>query len=114
MSGLAAINSHILYRDLHQRDQKIQFWGNGTGLSSRKTSGFWVDFKNRDWKKISRRDLRAEAFWPDLSRPTMLEMEPINDCDHLDQILAHAREISQPILIDWYLSFKFFLGLLGV
>jgi len=31
-------------------------------------------------------------------------MEPINDCDHLDQILLHAKQLSQPIVIDWYLS----------
>lgn len=103
MSVLAATNSHILYREFHQRDHKLQFWSNGHGLFSQKTSGFGVDLKNRDWKKISRRDVRAEAFWPDLSRPTVVEMEPINDCDHLDQILAHARENSQPVLIDWYL-----------
>ncbi|PON56325.1 Thioredoxin [Trema orientale] len=101
MSVLAAVNSHILYRETHQRDQKLRFWSNGSGLFPRKTSGFWVDLRNRDWKKISRRDLKAEAFWPDSSRPTILEMEPINDSDHLDQILAHAREISRPILIDW-------------
>ncbi|XWS66465.1 hypothetical protein CRYUN_Cryun05aG0201800 [Craigia yunnanensis] len=28
-------------------------------------------------------------------------MEPINDCDELDQILLRAQELSQPILIDW-------------
>jgi len=27
-----------------------------------------------------------------------VEMEPINDCDHLDQILLRANQLSEPIL----------------
>uniref|UniRef100_A0A803QND4 Thioredoxin domain-containing protein n=3 Tax=Cannabis sativa TaxID=3483 RepID=A0A803QND4_CANSA len=104
MSVLPAATSHILCREFHQKHHSTQFWSNGCGLILPKNSGFLVDLKNRDWKKISRRDLRAEAFWTNLSGPTTVEMEPINDSDHLDQILAHATEISQPILIDWMAS----------
>ncbi|GMN55864.1 hypothetical protein TIFTF001_024986 [Ficus carica] len=102
MSILAA-NSHVLWREFHHPHQIQQHYLCATGihsLSSRKLSGFWVDFRNRDQKKTSERDLRAAAFWPELSRPSAVEMEPINDCDHHDRILSHAREISQPILID--------------
>ncbi|KAL6145346.1 hypothetical protein ACLB2K_056034 [Fragaria x ananassa] len=28
-------------------------------------------------------------------------MESINDSDHLDHILSHAQQLSQPIVIDW-------------
>uniref|UniRef100_A0A7N0U0M9 Thioredoxin domain-containing protein n=1 Tax=Kalanchoe fedtschenkoi TaxID=63787 RepID=A0A7N0U0M9_KALFE len=45
--------------------------------------------------------LKAEAFWPDVSRPTSIEMEPITDCDQFDQILKQAQELSQPIVVDW-------------
>ncbi|KAK8715651.1 hypothetical protein V6N13_042979 [Hibiscus sabdariffa] len=101
MSVLAA-NSQILYPEIYQQ----QLWNNGSCLFSPKNSGFsgpgacWSD---RKWKKktLRRRDCRVEALWPDLSRPTTIEMEPINDCDQLDQILAAAQQLSHPILIDW-------------
>jgi hypothetical protein len=104
MSVLAA-NSHILYREVYQRDQQPQYLlSSGSFLLWGRSSGCWADRRNRDCKKILRRDIRVDAFWPDLSRPTTVEMEPINDCDHLDQILLHAKQLSQPIVIDWYLS----------
>lgn len=103
MSVLSA-NSHILCRELHHRDHHQLFGSGGNTFFLPKTSGFPLDQRNRDYKKISTRDLKVDAFWPDLSRPTVVEMEPINDCDHLDQILSHAQQLSQPILIDWYLS----------
>ncbi|XP_028946250.1 thioredoxin-like 3-1, chloroplastic isoform X2 [Malus domestica] len=50
-------------------------------------------------------DLKVEAFWgTDTSRPTVVEMEAINDCDQLDQILSQAQERSQPVVIDWMAS----------
>ncbi|XP_062112180.1 thioredoxin-like 3-1, chloroplastic isoform X2 [Humulus lupulus] len=104
MSVLAAANSHILCREFYQKDNRTQFWSNGSALLLRKNYGFLVDFRNRDWKKISRRDLGGEAFWTNLAGPTTVEMEPINDSNHLDQILTHAGEISQPIIIDWMAS----------
>lgn len=104
MSVLAA-NSHILYREFYHRDQQQQFLSSSGSFSyPQRSSGHWVDRRSRDCKKNLRRDIRVDAFWPDLSRPTTVEMEPINDCDHLDQILLHAKQLSQPILIDWYFS----------
>ncbi|OMO68920.1 Thioredoxin [Corchorus olitorius] len=98
-----APNSQILYREFYQnqRDQKQQLWNNGRCLQ--KSCGYFgFDRMNQKWKKNTvRRDWRVEALWPDLSRPSTLEMEPINDCDQLDQILLRAQELSQPILIDW-------------
>lgn len=47
-------------------------------------------------KKRVRRNVRASAFWPD-----SIEMESIRDCDHLDQILEQAKQLSRPILVDW-------------
>jgi len=58
---------------------------------------------------MKRRNFRVEAMWPDLSRPSEVEMEEINDSDHLDQILLLAHDKSQPILIDWFLLSLFFL-----
>lgn len=112
MSVLAA-NSHILYREVYQREQQQQQYlqSSGSFLLLQRSSGCWADRRNRDCKKILRRDTRADAFWPELSRPTTVEMEPINDCDHLDQILLHAKQLSQPILIDWYFSLSLLLVL---
>ncbi|KAG8646864.1 hypothetical protein MANES_09G036900v8 [Manihot esculenta] len=105
------VNSHILYREVYQYhhiDQhQQQLWsGGGAGCSLlQTTSGCcnWFDSRNngRCCKRISKRDLRVEAFWPDITRPTAVDMEPINDSEHLDQILLQAQEVSQPILIDW-------------
>lgn len=65
-----------------------------------------------------RRDLKVEAFWPE-SRPTFVEMEPINDSEQLDHILSYAQQLSQPIVIDWSLSLSlslvfYYLKLMGV
>ncbi|GMI78816.1 Trx-like 2.1, WCRKC thioredoxin 1 [Hibiscus trionum] len=101
---LLAANSQILYPEIYQRNQQQQVWNNGSCLFWPKNYGFpgsgWCD---RKWKKkISRRrDCRVEALWPDLSRPSTIEMEPINDSDQLDQILAAAQELSRPVIIDW-------------
>lgn len=101
MSALAA-NSGILYRELHQREKQQQLRSSGNCLLLQKNGGFfWVDSRNKTRKKIVRRDVRVQALWPDLSRPTSVEMEPINDCDNLAQVLLRAQELSQPVLIDW-------------
>jgi hypothetical protein len=102
MSVLAA-NSHILCREVHHREHQQQFWSGGGNLLLPKSSGFGFFPRNRDSTKILRRDLKVEAFWPE-SRPTFVEMEPINDCDQLDHILSYAQQLSQPIVIDWSLS----------
>ena len=100
-----AANSHIFCREVHHREHQQQFCsaaGGSFGLP--KSSGFGFLHRNRDSKKILRRDLKAEAFWPE-SRPTFVEMESINDSDHLDHILSQAQQLSQPIVIDWSLSY---------
>ncbi|KAK3227179.1 hypothetical protein Dsin_007041 [Dipteronia sinensis] len=102
MSALAP-NSSLVYRQVYQRDNQQQLWSGGSCLLLQRSKGFiWVDPINRNHKRIAKRDLRVEAnLWSDLSRPTSVDMEPINDTDHLDQILLRAQELSQPILIDW-------------
>ncbi|TKY62524.1 Thioredoxin 3-1 [Spatholobus suberectus] len=96
--------SHFLYGEVYQRDQQYpQYLASGRGhLFSHKSGcgNVWVGSRKRE-RKIKRRNLRVEAMWPDLSRPSELEMEQINDCEQLDQILVHAHQNSQPILIDW-------------
>ncbi|XP_010257496.1 PREDICTED: thioredoxin-like 3-1, chloroplastic isoform X2 [Nelumbo nucifera] len=99
-------NSHIIYRDpICYRDQQQQSSTggscsvslSGTGFSS-STFGFGrSDSRMREGRRISRIYFRAEAF----SRPNVLQMEPISDCDHFDQILLQAQQLSQPIVIDW-------------
>lgn len=109
MSILAA-NSHILYRDqVHCRDQQQQqLWSSGgscLSLLQRTSAGCsWFDCRNTDSKRISKRNLRVEAFWPDMTRPAAVEMVPIENCDQLDQILLQAQNLSRPIVIDWYIS----------
>ncbi|KAM2044480.1 hypothetical protein ACFX1T_008793 [Malus domestica] len=106
MSVLAA-NSHVLCsREVHHREQQPQFWGNGGGfLLLPKASGLGFLNRNRDGNRTLKMDLKVEAFWgTDTSRPTVVEMEAINDCDQLDQILSQAQERSQPVVIDWMAS----------
>ncbi|CAK9169951.1 unnamed protein product [Ilex paraguariensis] len=99
--SILAPNSHILYRETYYRDQQQQLFSNGNCSVLFNSYGFGFDRRNGESRKIVKRDLRVDAFWPDLSRPTTVEMEPIKDCEQLDQILARARELSQPIIIDW-------------
>ncbi|KAJ4971964.1 hypothetical protein NE237_005063 [Protea cynaroides] len=107
MSVLAA-NSHILYREIYQRDQQQQQSSssggcsvsiNGVGFAF--LSSFGNDIKQREWRRKWKRDLKAEAFWQDVSGPTTIEMEHIADIDQLDQILLQSKQLSQPIIIDW-------------
>ncbi|XP_068307261.1 thioredoxin-like 3-1, chloroplastic [Pyrus communis] len=106
MSVLVA-NSHVLCsRQVHHshRDQQPQFWSNGGGfLLLPKASGLGFMDRNRDGNKTLKRDLKVEAFW-DTDTSRVVELEAINDCDQLDQILGHARESSQPVVIDWMAS----------
>lgn len=93
-------NSHILYREIHhRRDQHLL--GGGSSFVLLKSYGFGFEPRNDGWKKIAKKHLRVEAFWPDLSRPTAVEMQPVEDCDQFDKILADAKELSQSIIIDW-------------
>ncbi|KAF7818939.1 thioredoxin-like 3-1, chloroplastic [Senna tora] len=101
--------SHIMYREIYPRDEQQQWWMNSSssnalwlksrsGNTSSSSSSSWSEGRKREG---GRRNVRVEALWPDLSKPTVLDMEPINDSDHLDQILLLAAQSSQPILIDW-------------
>ncbi|KAG5043425.1 hypothetical protein AAZX31_03G128100 [Glycine max] len=97
--------SHFLYGEVYQRDQQCpQYLVSGRGYFFSHKSGcgnIWVGSRKSEGKIIKRRNFRVEAMWPDLSRPSELEMEEINDSEQLDQILVHAQQNSQPILIDW-------------
>ncbi|GFP91657.1 thioredoxin-like 3-1 chloroplastic [Phtheirospermum japonicum] len=98
-------NPHILYRETHQKEAHHQIWSSGTSSAWAKSNGFGFDRnKINEWKKRAKRDTRAYAFWPELSKPATLEMEPIQDCEHFDQILEKAKELSQPVVVDWMAS----------
>ncbi|KAE9445599.1 hypothetical protein C3L33_22497, partial [Rhododendron williamsianum] len=99
--SILAPNPHILYRETHQRDQQHTSW-NGA-ICAVVLKPYWVGFDRRkyDGKKIEKRNFRVDAFWPDSARPTSVELEPILDCDQLDQILLTSQQLSQPIIIDW-------------
>ncbi|GAB4843771.1 hypothetical protein Ancab_013736 [Ancistrocladus abbreviatus] len=104
MSVLAA-NSHVICRDaLYQshREQQQQSFNGGWCLFLLKSSGFGTEYRKGEYyRRSGKREIKAQAFWPDLSRPTSVEMEPIRDCDQLDQILHQAQQLSQPIIVDW-------------
>ncbi|XP_059668521.1 thioredoxin-like 3-1, chloroplastic [Cornus florida] len=101
--SILAPNSHILCREICHRNEQPQqqFWSGGSCLVLLNSYGFGFDRSKGEWKKIAKREFRVDAFWQDLSRPTFVEMEPIKDCDQLDQILVQATQLSQPIIIDW-------------
>ncbi|CAA2954589.1 Thioredoxin-like 3-1, chloroplastic [Olea europaea subsp. europaea] len=92
-------NSQILCRsEIQQQQQLLSNTANGL-----KSYGFGFDRnKSEQWKKIAKKDIiKTYSFWPDLSRPTAVEMEPIQDSEQLDKALDRAKELSQPIIIDW-------------
>lgn len=100
MSVLAA-NPHVLCRDTNSNNNRQThnnvFWCCNGMIEYKK----W-DCQGKLIRKRRRRgEVRVNGFWPDLSRPTSIEMEPINDEEHLDQVLEQARLVSQPIIIDW-------------
>ncbi|KAH6767883.1 hypothetical protein C2S52_018866 [Perilla frutescens var. hirtella] len=78
-------NPHILYREIHQREQQNQLWSSGTGSICAKSNGFGFDRSRNEWRKGAKRELlmASAAFWPDLSKPSSVEMEPIQDCDQM-------------------------------
>ncbi|PSS36294.1 Thioredoxin-like [Actinidia chinensis var. chinensis] len=99
--SMLAPNPHILYREIYAKDHPQESWHGGNCLVLFKSYGFGFDCRRDESKKIAKRNLKANAYWPDLSRPTTVVMEPIEDCDQLDQILVKAQELFQPIIIDW-------------
>ncbi|KAL3534149.1 hypothetical protein ACH5RR_002610 [Cinchona calisaya] len=107
--SIFAPNSQILCREIqnpHQQHQQQHWWGGGSCFVLLKSYGFSFDHTKKDeWKKVVKRDSRVSAaFWPDLSRPEAVEMQPIEDSDQLDKILDEAKQLSQPIVIDWMAS----------
>ncbi|KAI3412260.1 Thioredoxin domain-containing protein [Psidium guajava] len=98
-------NPHLLLREACPRDHHHHRGLSGViSLSLHRPPGhFPIGDRTRSlgcpW--IGRRHTRAGALWPDSSGHAVAEMEPIEDCDQLDQVLQRARELSQPILIDW-------------
>ncbi|KAJ0027607.1 hypothetical protein Pint_36392 [Pistacia integerrima] len=107
MAATLSANSSVLYREAcYQREQQQLWSASASGnclLLQKSASG--LSSRKHNKKKINvRRDVRVEALWPDLSRPTSVDMEAINDGVELDQILARAQELSQPVLIDWMAS----------
>ncbi|KAL3755427.1 hypothetical protein ACJRO7_002473 [Eucalyptus globulus] len=111
MSVLAP-NPHVLLREVCPREQQQHHHHHQQGLSGgvgslslhRPPGHFPFGDRGRSSdcpSRIARRGARAGAFWPDSSSHAVAEMEPIQDSDQLDQILQRARELSQPVLIDW-------------
>ncbi|KAL0359412.1 UNVERIFIED_CONTAM: Thioredoxin-like 3-1, chloroplastic [Sesamum angustifolium] len=103
MSILSPNPPHILYREIHQKEhqQQHQLWSSGPGSLLPKSNGSGFDRSKNEWKGRAKRDLRAYAFWPELFKPAALEMEAIQDCQQFDQILEQAKQLQQPILVDW-------------
>ncbi|XP_031103973.1 thioredoxin-like 3-1, chloroplastic [Ipomoea triloba] len=98
--SILAPNPHIPYRDFHYKDHPS--WSSGKSLNLQRSNGHSFAHKRRgECKKVGKKEWRICASWPDLFRPSSVEMKPIEDCEQLDQILAEAKELSQPIIIDW-------------
>ncbi|KAL8463820.1 hypothetical protein ACS0TY_033677 [Phlomoides rotata] len=100
MSILSSPNPHILYREIQAQNQS---GSSGSGSLLPKSNGFGFDrSKSHEWKKSSpKRDFRTSAFWSELKPSAAVDMEPIQDCEQFDQILEKAKELSQPVLVDW-------------
>ncbi|KAL5059492.1 hypothetical protein RYX36_031096 [Vicia faba] len=102
--SIIASYSHFVYKKLHHRDEHCI-----SSFVSGKDSLFWrkscfgnilIENRNKE-QKIRTRNFRVESMWPDLSRPSSVEMDAINDSEQLDQILVHAQQNSEPVVIDW-------------
>ncbi|XP_072952947.1 thioredoxin-like 3-1, chloroplastic isoform X1 [Typha angustifolia] len=102
--AVLAPNSCVLYRELCLRDPWMQ-QSNGGGcslVSSRGGGGLaGVSDKVRRKRGGWRGEVKVEAFWQDVSRPTSIEMEAISGIDDLDEILRQSKDLAQPIVIDW-------------
>ncbi|KAG6595600.1 Thioredoxin-like 3-1, chloroplastic, partial [Cucurbita argyrosperma subsp. sororia] len=104
MSVLAATTAQILYSEVHHNQHQIPSNGGRRCFVNRDFGSVLFGRRNGERRRLRRRELKMgpeAGFWPDLSRPAMVEMESIEDSEQLDRILAHAQELSQPVLIDW-------------
>lgn len=103
MSVLVPYTS-ILQRDLCFKEHQtcLPSTGGVTKVAVNVCAPFPVncDVKGRE-RRSRGENLRAEAFWQDVSRPTSIEMESIAGVEELDEILSRSQELSQPIIIDW-------------
>ena len=97
-------NCQVICRDLYLGHHQLQISRNGCCIFLLKSSGYGLESRKKggDCQRVKkRREIRAQALWPQLSKPTEVQMEPIKDCEHLDQVLEEARQRNQPIVIDW-------------
>ncbi|KAH0861418.1 hypothetical protein HID58_089679, partial [Brassica napus] len=105
MAALAS-NPQMLTRQGHSSYKKEQFWKKES-LSLEKKCGFCC-VKVYNYEKLGRsqveKEWRLEAFWSNVSQPETVEMVPINDVDELEAVLSEARNLSQPIIIEWMAS----------
>ncbi|KAL5995429.1 hypothetical protein ACLOJK_025490 [Asimina triloba] len=110
--AVSAANSHLRCRDFHFREQptatpspssslcnSISVYAVFGGASSISGS----ESRKKEIRGSPRRCEKqiAGAFWQGVSRPTSIEMEAIAGLEQLDEALARAKELSQPIIIDW-------------
>ncbi|XP_019440811.1 PREDICTED: thioredoxin-like 3-1, chloroplastic [Lupinus angustifolius] len=99
-------NSHVLCSSIYQNHNHTCFLVSGFGylFSPKSSCGNTriLEHRNREGKN-RRRNLKVEASWwgPEVPKPSVIDMEAINDSEHFDQILHHAQQNSQPIIIDW-------------
>ncbi|KAJ4772418.1 Thioredoxin [Rhynchospora pubera] len=98
-------NSCLPYRELCTREYGMQL-SNGRCCSVVGSSGRGLMRRLESDRIVIRRKMRVEvqksgAFWQDVSRPTSIDMEPINSLEEFDEILQKSQENSQPIVIDW-------------
>ncbi|EOA21635.1 hypothetical protein CARUB_v10002046mg [Capsella rubella] len=105
MAALAS-NPQMLTRHAHSSNKKEQF-RKRESLNLENKCGFCVRKVHSINEKLgkSENEWRLKAFWSSNTyQPTTLEMEPINSVEELDAALSHARQLSQPIIIDWMAS----------
>ncbi|CAN8237126.1 unnamed protein product [Cochlearia groenlandica] len=112
MAALAS-NPQMLTRQGHNNKNDHQFRRKDS-LSLEKKCGFCARVYNNEkligrshqqqQQQMVKEEWRLKAFWSNVSRPTTIEMEPIYDVDELDAILSQAKQLSQPIIIEWMAS----------
>ncbi|RWW58835.1 hypothetical protein BHE74_00034261, partial [Ensete ventricosum] len=96
-------SSCLLYRELCHREQGIHpFNGGGCSLVSVGGGGLYSSQPGGGRKRIWGGEVKMRGFWQNVSRPTSIEMEAITGTEDLDRILALSKELSQAIVIDWF------------
>ncbi|CAN0927613.1 Thioredoxin-like 3-1, chloroplastic [Linum grandiflorum] len=109
-AALTACSPIISSRELHSKYQhqssSCSLFSTASSSSSSSSSSYSGRRNREHYQGRKASDLRASGFWPDLrSKPTSIDMEPINDSEQLDRILLHAQqELAQPVVIDWMAS----------